>query len=105
MPENCICENPPFHYSNYEKVKSGTDAFGAEVTLEKCKYCKNFWLVYLLENPHYSNSGRWWRTKIASDDIEIENARSRFEQSKSCFIGGSYFQSNGTKVIAPIKIT
>ncbi len=105
MPENCICENPPFHYLNYEKLKCATDPFGAQITLEKCKNCGNIWLVYLIEEPHYSRSGRWWRIKLISNDINVESARSHIENSKYCFVGGTYFQSTGKRATAPIKIT
>ncbi|MDD5285970.1 MAG: hypothetical protein PHD54_08930 [Desulfuromonadaceae bacterium] len=107
MPTNCKCETPPFHFLDFDQEVVGEERYGAEVFLEKCAVCGRTWLKYLVEEPHYSRSGRWWRVPVQSDQIAIisaETARAFIERQPWCFVGGSYFDSTGHLVRAPIKI-
>lgn len=101
----CVCLSPPFSYLNYESNELGCDSAGAEVSINICKKCSKLWLKYLIEQPHYSKSGRWWIAELNVNSISVESARNYIESQKWCFIGGSYFESAGIKLKAPIKIT
>ena len=101
----CSCENPPFSYLNFDRSDLGADPSGAEVSVDTCKKCGVSWLVYLIEEPHYSNSGRWWRAKLATSAITLESSKGYIESQDWCFIGGSFHGSMGKKQSAPIKIT
>lgn len=101
----CSCEKPPFIYSNYDSDELGCDSTGAEVSIHTCKKCSKSWLKYLIEQPHYSKSSRWWLATLSATSISTELAKNYIESQKSCFIGGDYFESTGKKIGAPIKIT
>ena len=53
----CKCKKPPFHYLDYEVVCIGENN-QAEASIETCKACRTVWLKFLIEEPHYLNSGR-----------------------------------------------
>jgi hypothetical protein len=106
----CICGHPPFHFSDYESRELGEDSASEDVTtvsIEKCKHCGRYWLRYLLEQPEFSKSGRWWRVPIDSSNaetIEADDARSYIEQQVEGFVGGSYFESRGFPAVASITV-
>lgn len=101
----CNCEKPPFHYLDFNRSDIGEDSSGAEISVDTCKKCGAIWLVYLIEEPHYSNSGRWWRTKLITPEITPELSKDYIESQDWCFVGGSFHNSTGIKKNAPIKIT
>lgn len=104
---NCVCRTPPFHYTLYDTVELGEDARGAEVSLSTCKSCGQAWLRYLIEEPHYSRSGRWWQVAVPTDRaaaVTAAMAREFIEAQGEGFVGGSYFNSTGRSVAAPIRI-
>ena len=101
----CKCEKPPFHYLNFERNELGYDVSGGEVAEEICNECGTKWLVYLLEEPHYTKSGRWWRIKVTNEEYTKETVKEIIESKEWCFVGGSFYDSQGKKVNAPIKIT
>jgi hypothetical protein len=101
----CACAEPPFHYLNFERVALGMDPFHAEVSIDTCKRCGTPWLVYLIEQEHHTGSGRWWRVALSSEmgkGPTVAEARSIVEQASWCFVGGSFYNSTGHRVNAPI---
>lgn len=107
MSANCRCQSPPFLYTDYTTIDLGEDSHGAEVSLSTCTRCGLIWLKYLIEEPHYSKSGRWWRVIVSPEQqssIVADGARSFIEQQKEGFAGGSFFDSTGDRIYAPIKI-
>jgi hypothetical protein len=107
MSAACKCHSPPFHFADYETVELGEDSHGAEVSLSTCRRCGLVWLNYLVEEPHYSRSGRWWRVAVPREQriaISAKTAREFIQQQDEGFVGGSYFESTGRKVSAPIRV-
>lgn len=107
MQPSCPCRRPPFHFADYDTVQLGEDSHGAEVSLSTCKHCGTFWLEYLIEEPHYSRSGRWWRVEVppeSRDKVSASTAREFIELQPRGFVGGSYFNSRGHAVAGPIHI-
>jgi hypothetical protein len=107
MPVICKCHNPPFSFFNYEITELGEDIHGAEVSLQRCKLCSQVWLKYLVEEPHLSRSGRWWRVAVSQVQLgsDFRNiARELIQQQMQCFVGGSFFNSTGKVSDAPIVI-
>jgi hypothetical protein len=107
MSEACACRRPPFRFQDYDTVLLGEDKHGAEVSVSLCRYCGATWLKYLIEEPHYSRSGRWWRVEIPAQgrkEVSAETAREWVEQSAEGFAGGSFFDSQGHAIAAPIKL-
>jgi hypothetical protein len=103
----CACASPPFHYLAFENRDLGVDAFGAEICLQQCKTCGSHWLVYLVEWPHYSKSGHWWRAPIPAPlaaGITVETARPYIESLEWCYVGGSYYDQGIHKVYVPIHV-
>ncbi|MGA2710673.1 MAG: hypothetical protein ABSF86_19990 [Steroidobacteraceae bacterium] len=97
-PSACRCEQPPFNYQDFEKQVLGDDGYHAEVSVDRCKHCGKYWLNYLIEEEHFSQSGRWWRVvvpDVATGSIRAENARAFIERQADGFYGGSYFASTG----------
>jgi len=88
-------------------MQIGEDSHGADVSLSVCKFCGDIWLRYFIEEPHYSRSGRWWRVKISVEDkpsVSTTTARTFVERSAAGFAGGSFFNSQGHAVTAPIRV-
>ena len=107
MSNDCACHVPPFRFTDYETVDLGADPRGAEVSLETCRRCGQVWLKYLIEEPHYSRSGRWWRATVPPErrgEIGAANARAFVEAQPAGFVGGSFFDSTGKSVSGPLRI-
>ena len=107
MPADCTCSFPPFRYTDFETVELGADRHGAGVSLETCRRCARVWLKYLIEEPHQSRSGRWWRVVVPPerrDPITAASARTFIEAQQEGFVGGSCFDSTGKIVSGPIRI-
>ncbi|MCS0631866.1 hypothetical protein NX786_21275 [Telluria mixta] len=103
----CCCRHPPFRFVDYDSVELGEDSRGAEVSLATCKSCGAIWLKYFIDEPHYPRSGRWWRVEIAAADASAMSAaaaRECVERSREGFAGGSFFDSHGHAITAPIKV-
>ena len=103
----CACRQPPFRFSDYETVELGEDSRGAEVSLSTCKSCGACWLKYFIDEPHYPRSGRWWRVGIAAGDasaMSAATARDYVQRSPGGFAGGSFFDSPGHAIVAPITV-
>jgi hypothetical protein len=65
------------------------------------------WVEYQIEDPHHSQSGRWWRVEVSSEHatkLTAETAKEFIEQQASGFAGGSFFGSSGHVVEAPIHV-
>jgi len=101
----CHCEKPPFNYLDFTTNELGENLSGGEVSIDTCNKCGANWLRYFIDEPHYSNSGRWWRVKLTIQDISPEKSKEYIESKSWCFIGGSFHNSTGKKCNAPIKIT
>ncbi|GAB1039423.1 MAG: hypothetical protein SLagBPW_21260 [Shewanella algae] len=54
----CKCKTPPFSYLDYEIIELGKNNQG-QARLQTCKICGSVWVYYLIEEPHYTKSGRW----------------------------------------------
>jgi hypothetical protein len=107
MFRQCTCRQPPFHFSDFDIVDMGEDQYGAGISLSSCKHCRTSWLEYLVEEPQYSRSGRWWRVEVPAEhmgEATVANARAYIESAAQGFAGGSYFDSNGHPIAAPIAI-
>lgn len=107
QPLDCICHCPPFDFKDYERIELGMDVHGAEVSLETCKKCSTVWLKYLIEQPHFRDSGRWWRAKLAPESkpvISVASAKEYIEHQADVFVGGSFFNSTGHSVKGPNHI-
>ena len=59
IQHSCACRRPPFRFQDYDTEPIGEDRHGAEISVSICKRCGVLWLAYLIEEPHYSRSGRW----------------------------------------------
>jgi hypothetical protein len=112
MSALCRCSIPPFRYSDFAidtlgEVVCEADGQDAQVTLETCLHCQAVWLKYLIEEPHYSRSGRWWRVHVSAAHAPLltaDRARAFIEQQSEGFVGGSYYSSAGHKITAPILV-
>ena len=107
MQRSCQCKRPPFRYVDYLTVQLGEDARGAEVSLETCRHSGAVGLNYLIEEPYYSRSGRWWRADVPPASKEVPSAagaREFIERQSEGFVGGSFFNSQGHAIVAPIYI-
>jgi hypothetical protein len=107
-PHACTCRHPPFWFVDYYTVHLGEDSHGADISHFTCKHCGATWLMYLIEEPHYSRSGRWWRVEIKEKNtnaVSAATARQYIERSAAGFAGGSYFNSQGHAITAPIKVS
>ena len=103
----CACRHPPFPFTDYHTVDLGEDSRGAEVSLSTCKSCGAIWLKYFIDEPHYPRSGRWWRVEIAAADasaMSAATARDHVQRSPEGFAGGSFFDSQGHAIVAPITV-
>ncbi len=108
MLQICKCETPPSHYSDFDEEFVGEDQHAAEVSLFRCRTCGRSWLKYLIEEPHRSNSGRWWRVAVSPEDLaglSVGTARDFIEKQLQCIVGGSYFGSTGLRYFHPVKIS
>jgi hypothetical protein len=105
--EPCTCRRPPFRFTDDETVQLGEDSRGAEVTLSTCKACGTAWLTYRIDEPHHRRSGRWWRVETAPADARAMSpaaARDYVERCAAGFVGGSFFDSHGRAIAAPITV-
>jgi hypothetical protein len=103
----CSCRHPPFRFTDYDTTELGDDSCGAEVSLSTCKACGAIWLKYVIDEPHHHRSGRWWRVEIPAGDasaMSAATARERVERSRAGFAGGSFFDSQGHAITAPITV-
>jgi hypothetical protein len=104
---SCACRQPPFPARDYRIDELGEDAHGAAASLQTCRRCGAVWLKYLVEEPHFSRSGRWWRVEVAPGREGLATAataRACVEAAPCGFAGGSWFDSAGHAVAAPIAV-
>jgi hypothetical protein len=104
---SCRCTTPPFSASEFATRELGTDAEGAEVSIDTCRHCGRDWLRYLVEEPHHSRSGRWWRVAVPASmapTLRAAQARGYIQLQVDGFVGGSYFDSAGRAITGPIEI-
>jgi len=103
----CQCKRPLCDHKTFQSNVIGEDQNGAEVEILICNKCGQHWLKYLIEWPHYSNSGRWWRARVSefeASSISANNVKSYIEQQPWCLVGGSFYDQGAHKISAPIKI-
>jgi hypothetical protein len=103
----CACAAPPFHFLDFYSSCLGQDTFGEDIRLDQCKTCGSYWLVYLLEWPHYSKSGRWWCAPISNSiaaRISVEEAKRFIESLEWCYVGGSFYKQGCHKQFSPISV-
>jgi len=65
----CNCRKPPFHFPGFTVLELGEDLSGASISVATCKKCGAKWLNYLIEEPHHTGSGRWWRVPLEVADV------------------------------------
>lgn len=61
---------------------------------------REYLLKYLIEEPHISRSGHWWRVLVPANEvanINASNAKAFIDNQTEGFAGGSYFESTGFK--------
>jgi hypothetical protein len=98
--ENCICFQPPFVHTQFERTSLGVDPQQgryADVSLDRCRTCGRPWLHYHFELEAETASGRWYRGLLPWDvalDVTALTAASVLERLPWYFAGGSYFDSN-----------
>jgi len=100
----CHCEIPPFNHQHYTELYGGYDNKHGHVEVSQCIKCKQKWIKYLIEEEWQTNSGRWWRVKLNSSSIEIEDAREFFEKQTLGFFGGSFFGHAGKAFQGKVRI-
>src|SRR5450830_1616406 len=103
----CICQSPPFNYLDFETIELGMDSRYAAVSMSTCKYCGETSIKYLVEEEGFTASGRWWVVNLKTEDrgkVTAINACEYIEKQASGFYGGSYFNSTGEPIKAPIKV-
>lgn len=99
--DKCICEQPPFLFSNFNIVELGVDETSgrfANVVIETCKHCKQKWIKYSVQYESFSESGRWYKGKVKESkakSITPQNTIDYLEKLDAYFYGGSYFKSEG----------
>jgi len=104
---SCYCMKPPFRFEDYDIAEIGEDSYGGKISLSTCKCCGTIWLMYSIEWPHYSRSGRWWRVKVAAENersVSAATAKEFVESAADGFAGGSFFNSQGHAITAPINV-
>jgi hypothetical protein len=107
MAAPCPCRTPPFPHADFEVEDLGTDGAFAEVSIHTCRRCGTDWLKYLLQDEAVPRSGRWWRVEVVEprDPILLAGtARDYIERQAEGFAGGSWFDSTGHRIVAPIRI-
>ena len=105
--KTCKCETPPFYYADFHSAELGVGSHYADVTIQTCKKCGKKWLKFLIEEEHYTKSGRWWRAPVEPEklsSITAENAKQFIESLDWCFVGGSYYDGKIQIEKRPIKI-
>lgn len=89
----CQCTTKyPFQNATVQDL--GLDSDFAEVSVERCKVCGQYWLRYFYENEAFSRSARWYLGAIESSEAEsvtIQSARAVLESLGSYFQGGRWF--------------
>ena len=78
-----------------------------EVSIEKCIHCDTLWLNYLIELEFFSNSGRWFRGRIETCDVNTITVLNALDYLRSLdwhFYGGSYYNSTGKRVNSKLSI-
>jgi len=108
MSAECSRSRPPFWWNGFQCHRLGDDSKGGEVSVEVCTACGTPWLEYLIEEPHYSRSGRWWRAPLADaefEGLEADSARPLLESREWCFVGGSFHDSTGHRIEAPVRVS
>ncbi|MDH3647023.1 MAG: hypothetical protein OER80_09640 [Gammaproteobacteria bacterium] len=105
----CSCETPPFtYYGAYAQNELGEDSSQNEISIsDRCDGCGLHWLVYYIDQPHHTNSGRWWRVKIAAKDLDgfsADMAKSYIEDQEWCLVGGSYYDQGTQRIEGPIRV-
>ncbi len=105
----CTCMTPPFSHLDYDTIVLGDDpAYTCgEVRVDTCKVCGAMWVNYLIEEPHYTRSGRWWRAPLKEDNfpgLTSANAKAYIEAQEWCFVGGSYHDGPIQKQTKPIAV-
>jgi hypothetical protein len=61
----------------------------------------------LIEQPYYTNAGRYWEVKISAEDTDgfsADMARSFIEDQDWCFVGGSYYDQGVRIAKRPIWV-
>jgi len=74
---------------------------------DTCRRCGKRWVNYLVEDPHMSHSGRWWRAplpKKAAVDLSAEEARRYLQEQEWCYVGGSFYGGKISKEPFPISV-
>jgi hypothetical protein len=104
---NCRCAKPPFYYKDYEINIFGEDSTYGEISINKCKKCGTYWLKYLIDEPQYTKSGRWWWVEISknqSESLTLEDVKDYIMSQDVCWVGGSFYEQGIHEIKKPIII-
>jgi len=102
--KECSCQSPPFHYSDFNTLKTMQDSNFCTITVEQCTKCHALWLKYMIEEEFHSATGCWWRVGLDNIEIDAESARAYIENCDSGFVGGSYYNSAGSAYSGKVKL-
>lgn len=92
-PPTCKCFAVPFKYLKPVQ-EPGLDSRLAEVSIQACQECGQFWLTYFYEMESFTGSGRWYLGPISPEQraaLTLESAKSVLEGLDWYIYGGSYF--------------
>ncbi len=104
----CRCLRPPLTHTDFERHAVGVDETGgrfAEVAVECCRHCGQWWLEYAYEVEAVSRSGRWYRGAITGAQagaLTPEVAPTVLAGLPWHLYGGSYFDTTGARSEAPL---
>lgn len=87
--------------------KDETEARCGQVSLRRCDACGRYWLLYQVEYPSYTQSGRWFVGLIDAERAETlapEEAVPHLASLDWYFRGGAYFFGEITKVSGPVSV-
>lgn len=103
----CTCFDLPFCYLDFDTLDLAPDGSLAEAQIDTCKKCGTRWVKYMIEQPYFSKSGRWWRAPISKTDssaLTANNAKAYIEQQEWCFVGGSFYDGKIKIKTRPIVV-
>jgi hypothetical protein len=99
LKSHCACFDDPS--CRLRRTKDlGMDSNFAEITVQVCRQCQQYWLRYFYEHEAYTASGRWYRGAITAEQlasVTVENAKKMLEELDWYYYGGSYFSKGDGK--------
>jgi hypothetical protein len=97
---SCACGEGRFGGGNFERSELGMDRHFGEVTLLRCKRCRQLWLHYYYVNEAFTGSGRWYHGVIAPElesSVTLDTAHDILEKLDEYWCGGEPFRRPGVQ--------